>query len=212
VIGAFQKLTSVNATDASLGDGPLSQLRQIIANNSEPGLVAISRLQLARGLEARARDVADAPELRDAETQYKTILDLRGAPNHLKAAAAFRLGVLYETRREFAKARETYSSLSTNPTYRGSPFTELATTRLEQLDDLAVPIRFEPGVRPLATGQPTPQPADIPTAADVGGEEFMGPPAAPAGQTPAAPTTQPAAGGETPADAPPTTPSQPQQP
>jgi predicted negative regulator of RcsB-dependent stress response len=210
VIGAFQTLRNVNATDAGLGDAPLAQLRQLIAGNTQPALVAFSRLQLARGLEARGRDAADAPELRDAETQYKAVLDTAGAPNHVKAAAAYRLGLLYETMREFAKAREAYSSLGNNPLYRGSPFIDLAARRLDQLDELAVPVKFEPGVKPLATTQPASQPAVIPRPGDDAGEEFMGPPVGPI-RTPASvtptgrrsppPTTRPSA-----------EPSRPQQP
>jgi predicted negative regulator of RcsB-dependent stress response len=177
VIGAYQTLMGVNATDASLGDAPLAQLRQLITSNSQPGLVAISRLQLARGLEARGEGFDNAPEVTEAESQYKAILGMADAPDSLKAAATFRLGLLYETKRDFAKARETYVSLSGNPAYRGSPFTDLATMRLDQLKDLAVPIKFEPGVKPLATTQPATQPATIPKATDAVGDQSEGPPA-----------------------------------
>lgn len=186
VVESYQTLASAGTgvVDASLGDAPLAQLRQLIADNSQPGLVALSRLQLAQGLEARGQTAETASKLTEAETQYQAILDMPEAPKYIKAAAVFRLGMLYETRREFDRARETYTGLSEDARFAGSPFIELATQRLEQLDRLALPIDFEPGVRPLPAAPatqmatPTTDTTDVPAAAT---------------EMPVAPTTQPAA-------------------
>ncbi|MFQ5805953.1 MAG: hypothetical protein ACE5I3_05840 [Phycisphaerae bacterium] len=221
LIDAHRALTSVNAADASLGDAPLARLRQLIADNSEPGLVAVARLQLARGLEARGQGADGAAKLADAETQYTAILDMPDAPNIIKAPAMYRLGMLHETRRDFAQARDIYTMLSQDQRFKGSPFMDLAARRLDQLDDLAVPIQFEPGFKPLATTQPASQPAIILKPVDAIGDTLEGPPAPGGrkpiirkltGETPPAATTRPAGGKETPPEAPPTKPSEPQQP
>jgi len=212
LITAQQTLASVNAVDASLGDAPLAQLRQLIANNTEPGLVAISRLQLAQGLEARTQGAHGPAKLSEAETEYKAVLDVAAAPNHIKAAAAYRLGILYETKRDFAKAREAYTMLSEEQRFKGSPFMELAAMRLQQLDELAIPVQFEPGVKPLATAQPS----IILKPADAIEDVPEGPPAPthpepaseqPAGEAPPTPTNRQPAG-----EAPPTESGGPQQP
>jgi len=161
VVQSYRQLASVNASDASLGDAPLARLRELIADGRQPGLVATARLQLAQGLEARGQGSGAAAQakLDQAEVQYKTILEMPDAPNILKAPAMFRLGVLHETRRDFAKARETYTKLSEDPRFVGSPFVDRALAQLEVLDELAVVVEFKSGVRPLTvTPKPTLQP------------------------------------------------------
>ncbi len=162
-IQAAQSLTQIPAGDASLGDAPLAQLRQLISENHGPGLVALAQLKLAGGLEARGKGAEGVAKLAEAETQYKNILNLSGAPDTLKAPALYRLGILYETKRDFAQAREMYETLTNEPRYVGSPFVTLATTRIEQLDDLAVPVVFVPGNKPLPETPPAPPTPTTPT-------------------------------------------------
>lgn len=217
LIQSYQTLTTVNATDASLGDAPLAKLRQLIADNTQPGLVAISRLQLAQGLEARGQGADGAAKLTTAETQYQAILQMPDAPNHIQAAATYRLGILYETMQEFGKAREAYTALSESQRFKGSPFTDLAVARLDPLDDRAVPVKFEPGVKPLATTQPTTQPTMMPIFPPPELSDrirVLPKPASPPAATPPPPatTTQPATDDGATGAAPPTEPSEPQQP
>jgi tetratricopeptide (TPR) repeat protein len=200
VVAAYEALGGVDPTDASLGDAPLTRLRELIAGNSQPGLVALSRLRLAQGLEARGQIAGGSEKLAEAEAEYQAVLNMPDAPSEFKAAATYRLGLLYETRRDFDQARATYGNLSKDQRFAGSPFVELAAERLNQLDELVKPIVFKPGVEPLPTTQPiaeaTSQPATQPT-----GQPPVPTVTAPraASPEPAAPTTQPAEGAQ-PAD------------
>ena len=187
MVSAFEALASVNAVDTSRGDAPLAQLRQLITDSSDPGLVSLSRLQLARGLESRGRTAEGAAKLAEAEAEYRAILATPEAPNLVKAAAVYRLGIMYETRRDFAKARESHTMLTADQRFAGSPFVDLAAARLELLDKLAVSIKFEPGFKPLPPAEPTSQ-AALPPATSA--------PAEAAPDEPAAATTQPAADNE----------------
>jgi predicted negative regulator of RcsB-dependent stress response len=155
LVAASESLASVRGVlDPSLGEAPLDRLRQIIAENDDPGLVALARLQLGHGLETRAESPEASASLHDAQTQYEEILAMPGAPDSIKAAAVYRLGLIRETEREFGEARKRYGSLVDNPSFRGSPFVDFAKTRLEQLDELAEPVVFEPGMKPLPATQP----------------------------------------------------------
>ena len=206
LVQSYQALASVDATDASLGDAPLARLRELIADGSQPGLVAISRLQLAQGLEARGQGSGETAKekLDRAEAQYKVILDTVDAPDAIKAPAMYRLALLYETKRDFELARQTYAALSEDRRFVGSPFGDLALMRLELLEDLSTPVEFEPGVKPLAEiPQPASQPASPPAISDAVGDAL---------QTPAAPATQPTPSQETGDQAPETELGEPAQP
>lgn len=215
MIQSAQALTLIDASDASMGDAPLAELRQLIADNSEPGLVSLARLQLAEGLEARGKGPDGAAKLAEAETQYKTILGIPNAPHSVKAAALYRLGIFHETKRDFEQAREMYTTLGRNLSYQGSPFTGLAETRLEQLDELAVPVVFKPGIKPLPTTQPAAQPALKPIIREVPRKlplPISRKPAAEEAPTPVKPTKPEPANEEPPAEEPSTEPEQPEQP
>jgi hypothetical protein len=156
LIDAQQTLAQINAIDTSLGEAPLEQLRRLIADSSQPGLLALARLRLAEGLEARGKLADGSAKLAEAEAEYNSLLRMPGAPGTIKAAALYRLGIICENKRDFAGAREMYTTLSRNPSYRGSPFVTVAEARLKQLDELAVPVAFEPGMNPAPPPAPVP--------------------------------------------------------
>jgi hypothetical protein len=190
LIQAERVLSSLNPADPSLGNAPLDQLRRLIAENSDPGLLGRARLLLAQGLEARGLGADGAEKLQQAERVYQEILAMPQAPAAVKAPATYRLGILYETRRDFESARKTYTSLSTDSGLAGSPFTKLAEARLESLDELSKPVEFEAGVRPLSTEE-TEEPApDVGAAPETqpAGAAFEGPPDPAMGETPASET------------------------
>jgi hypothetical protein len=235
LIEVAQALTKVNAADASMGDAPLAQLRQLIGENRQPGLVALARLKLAGGLEARGKDADGAAKLAEAEAQYREIIGMSDALLAVKAPALYRLGIICESKRDFEQARELYTTLSRNPSYQGSPFVGLAETRVERLDELAVPVVFEPGMNPAPppepaappaqptmrpvtitdqTGQAPPLPVSRKPTPEIPAAE--GPPAPtapePVAEGPPAPTAPEPSEGETPAEAPPAQPTEPEQP
>lgn len=159
LIAAQQTLGEINAIDASMGEAPLTQLRQLIAENSQPGLVALARLKLAEGLQERAEGGDQTAKLAEAEAEYHAILNMPNAPAATRAPALYRLGIIGEDKRDFAQAREMYTTLSGDPAYAGSPLVAVAEDRLEQFDELAVPVVFKPGLNP----NPTPEPTTAPT-------------------------------------------------
>jgi predicted negative regulator of RcsB-dependent stress response len=159
---AQQALADINALDPSLGDAPMDQLRRLIADNNQPGVLALARLKLAEGLEARAEGTDQAGKLTEAEAEYNAILSLAGAPNAAKAPALYRLGMMGESKRDLEQAREMYTTLSRNPGYAGSPFVAAAEARLELLAELAVPVVFERGMNPVLIPELTPLPVTTP--------------------------------------------------
>ena len=235
MIAVAQALTQINATDASMGDAPLAQLRQLIGENRQPGLVALARLKLAEGLEARGKDVDGAAKLPEAEAQYHEIIGMSAALPTVKAPALYRMGIICESKRDFEQARELYTTLSRDPSYKGSPFVGLAETRVQRLDELAVPVVFEPGMNPAPpplpatqpaqptlrpiklidqTGQAPPLPISRKPTQEIPAAE--GPPAPtapePVEEGPPAPTAPEPGEGETPAQEPPAEPTEPEQP
>ena len=162
LVEAHQTLAQINSLDASMGDAPLEQLRQLIAQNSQPGLVALARLKLSEGLETRGQGADGVTRLAEAEAEYNTILNMPDAPCAAKAPALYRLGIICESKRDFEQAREAYTTLSRDPSYQGSPFVTVAEARLERLDDLAVPVVFEPGMSPVPIPEPVPEPTTQP--------------------------------------------------
>jgi len=183
---SFRVLSTVNALAPELGEAPLEQLRELIAKTSDPAVRALARLELAQGLEARAVRDGDPARLAEAEAEYQKLMQMPGVPNHLKAAALYRLGMVYESQRDFARARQAFTTLSTDPRFEGTPQKTRATLRLGELDELAVAVHFEPGAKPLpaVSSQPTagPPSADLPGAVELPGLDPQ--PAAPAPPAP----------------------------
>ena len=222
---SYQKLNAIDASDPTMGDGPLNELRQLIAGTSQPGLVAMARLQLARGLEVRGLEPGNEAKLDEAAKEYTTLVNMNRAPNSLKAAAVYRLGTVKESQRDMDAARGFYKQLSEEARFVGSPFVALADSRLSLLDQLSDPVVFTPGARPLAVTEP---PADNMTIAPVEPQPNPGmlpiakkpkPQTPPAESTPADAENESPAEPSEPADSPdtdngesPATPSEPQQP
>ena len=216
---AYQSLANARTTisDPSRGDAALSRLRQLISENEDPKLVAWSRLQLGAALSARAEGDDAATKLEQAEGEFQAVLQLPVDKRLFKAPARYRLGLLYETKRDFTRAREMYADLERDPEYDGSPFVELAKERLQKLDELAIAVKFEPGVKPLPETPEEPEPASEPVAASEAPLEPVleidelanAPPQQPVDQP--APTTQPETA-ETAAEEPPSEETEPQQP
>ncbi len=180
----LRNLTS-QVADPAMGDAPLAQLRDLIANVAGSPLEGLARLQLGEGLEARAKHDGGDELFKEAAQQYEAVVKLAAAPASVRAAAAYRLGLVYESLRKFDEARSAYESVKRNPAYAGTPYPDMAAGRLEQLDDFARPVKFLPGVKPLPTTQPTTQATSQPSIQ-----------AAPASQPPADHST----GAQKPAD------------
>lgn len=145
---ASQAIVQIDVSDPALGDAPLTQLRQIISQGDN-AVTALARLKLAEGLQARGRAAGGESNLNQAEQEYGILIEGANAPMHVRAAACYRLGMLYETKRDFAKAEEIYRKLTGDSAYAGSPFQDLASFRTDVLDDLKTPVMFAPGVKPL---------------------------------------------------------------
>lgn len=140
---------AIQTNDPSLGDAPLAQLRQIISDSSGTEAEALARLKLAEGLQTRGVGADGAASLDKAEQEFTNLLNNASASGHIRAIACFRLAALYETKRDFARAEEMYRKLTGESPFAGSPYQELASFRVDMLDELAEPVRFTPGVRPL---------------------------------------------------------------
>ncbi len=140
--------------DPTMGDAPLAKLRDLIARQAGSPLEGLARLQLGEGLEARGKREGGEPMLQQAVQEYQAVLKLGTASSAVKAAAAYRLGMVYESLRQFDQARSAYESVTRNPAYAGTPYPELAAQRLDKLDEFAKPVKFLPGVKPLPTTQP----------------------------------------------------------
>ena len=151
----------------------LDQLRGLIAEQSDPGLVAMARLKLANGLieSATADEAEREAQLRDAVEILKLTADAPDVPATVAAAAWFAKASAYESLREFENARASYGKLSEDARFEGQPYRDLAATRLESLQDITVQIQFAPGEKPpppppLLAAPPTTQPASTPAASN----------------------------------------------
>jgi len=189
-------LSTINAVDTTQGDAPLDQLRQLISETADGDLGAIARLNLAQGLWVRG-ELGDDARRSEATSELDALLSSGAGSSMTRAAALFLRAKMYESTREFDKARETYLKLSTDEEFAGIPYRELATQMMESLDELATPVVFTPGIAP-----PPPPPSTAPTSSSApasaasGSRESSEPPtsgpaAPPAGRP--APTSKPAA-------------------
>lgn len=147
-------------------------LRVLIQKSSEPALAGFARLLLA---ESRYKSGLAKPEERadafgEAAGVLEQVLAGEDPPVPVEAAALFALASTRESmsvlpdadrKAELDRARELYQKLTQDARFSGSPYVELATQRLETLDDLRTPIVLVAGDRPPPPGAP----------------EFAGPPA-----------------------------------
>lgn len=153
---ASQEVVQIDVSDPALGDAPLTQLRQIISKGDNAA-TTLARLKLAEGLQARGRAAGGGAKLDEAEQEYRNLVERANTSMNIRAAAWYRLGMLYETKRDFAKAREAYAKLTGDSSYAGSPFQDFASIRTDSLDELDAQVKFTPGVKPLP-------PVEVPAA------------------------------------------------
>ncbi|MEP0848119.1 MAG: hypothetical protein HRF50_15015 [Phycisphaerae bacterium] len=179
---AWARLGAVGSIDPSLGDAPLDSLRKVIEDGAPPAVEAMARLRLANALLARGI-AGDSGRLGEAALQLEALLG-SDAPALLRAAATFQLANVLESQRDFARAKETYQRLASDPAFIGSPFIRLAAERLESLDSLPVSIEMRPGLPP-----PPPSAATLPAA----NQPAVGEPQPPVGEPPQTQPESPAA-------------------
>jgi hypothetical protein len=157
----------INVEDSTAGDAPLDQLRKIIAEAPDDTLRTAARIRLADALAGSAVDKAMPARVGEAITEFTAIFDSPQSNALFKAAAAFRLAGLHETQRDFAKAAEYYTRLSTDAAFADSPFAKIAAERLLTLDSLKDAVVFTPGSAPPPPPPPSIAPApaaDVPPA------------------------------------------------
>ena len=145
-------------TDAA---GAAEDLRSLISSAPNRAVAAAARLRLADALRRIAESdpqQADAVLNESVEALAAVVDDDRVSPA-LVAAASYSLGTSYESLRDFDRAAEAYKLVSEDVRFAGSPFVDMAADRLASLDDLRVPVDFEPGLPPTA------EPAEMPTTA-----------------------------------------------
>lgn len=188
--------------EPSLGDAPLDQLRRMIDETQDEQLRQVCRLRVATGLMRRGIDGGDDKLLAESQAAFEQLLSGVGDDRNLHASVLFRLGSVYESRRNLDKAREVYTSLTTDARFEGNPLREMASARLSSLDMLKSRVEFAPGVAPppaipdlppeLMDSAATPTTSSAPGsgAASSGGASGSTPATAPADVV--APTTQPA--------------------
>lgn len=185
----------------------LDQLRGLIAEQTDPGLVAMARFRLAVGLiESATADTAEREaQLRESVELLSITGDAPDVSATVAAAAWFAQANAYESLREFENARASYGKLSEDARFEGQPHRDLAATRLESLEDITVQIQFAPGEKPpppppLLTAPPTTQPASTPADTPASTPAASNPttPATDSGVDPtAAPSNDKNAAGET---------------
>jgi tetratricopeptide (TPR) repeat protein len=160
----WSQLLAIGATDPGGAAGSIIQLQALINENSDANLVAAARLRLGNALMLQAYEDAAQREslLREAEAAYVEVARSDTAPDPLAGAATYALGTVYESLREFEQARAMYQSLTEETRFLGTPYSGLASARLETLEEISTKVVFEPGDPP----PPEPEITDIPT--DVG--------------------------------------------
>ncbi len=163
---------------------PLTRLRAVMAETSDPALLAAARLRAARQLiDKESSDAAQrSANLKEAQQLLTQAASDRGAPALLRAAARFGAASLDESLNNLDAARTSYQALVDDKEFEQSPFRALAATRLGTLDGLKLPVSFTPGTAPPPPPPPgSVQPATQPAATTQAAQ--------PATQQPA--TTQP---------------------
>ncbi|MCK4342273.1 MAG: tetratricopeptide repeat protein, partial [Phycisphaerae bacterium] len=152
--------TILAGSDKTKVDGAINDLRTLIQETSHPALAGFARLLLARALsdQALAQPERRQEALGEAVAVLEEIVGSDGIPPMVEAAATYALATTYESLREFDQAAALYDRLLTDPRFKGSPYVlgaaphfpwaadyvPGAKERLENLEDLKTPIKFEP--------------------------------------------------------------------
>ncbi|MFO0840369.1 MAG: hypothetical protein U1D55_17815 [Phycisphaerae bacterium] len=143
----------------------LARLRALIAEQSDPAILAAARLRAARTLiDQETPDAAQrAANEREALQLFKQTAEDESAPTLIRAAAWFGAGSLNETLRDFEAAKKAFQLLVSDSRYAASPFKALAATRLGSMDLIRSTIAFTPGMPPPPEPPPTQPSATEPT-------------------------------------------------
>lgn len=155
--GQWQRLGALTeplaAQDAAKRLSARDDLEALISQASHPTLLGFARLKLADALVREAvQDESQRPGNfpRAAEILEVIRRDPR-TPRDLYAAATFGLASVKESLRDFAGARTLYEELTRPAAFPGSPYEELATARLQDLDKLVDLPELVAGERPPVT-------------------------------------------------------------
>ena len=154
VAAGWHELSQVSAQDnASVA---IDELRTLITQAPNQTAEAVGRIRLAAALRNRADETPAEREslLKEAVETLKPLVSDPNAEASLVAAAAFSLATMNESLREFDAAAVVYKMIVDEKRFEGSPFREASSKRLETLDELRVPIAFEPGMPPEPVAPP----------------------------------------------------------
>ncbi len=159
-LGEFEAV--IGAGDEAQIAAIIPDLREFIDTVSDPGLKTVARLWLAR---VRADQAVKDPNdreaaLQDARDAYAAIVDSKNTPPVLEAAAQFGLATVSESLGDVDRARELYKDLTDNRRFAGSPYVDLASSRLENIDELRQEIALAEGTPPAGTEPPMQLPKD----------------------------------------------------
>lgn len=162
--GAWTELTRVGAMLETDPDAACDDLRALIADSPDGLFAANARVRLGILLRRQAEEDADGSDelLSESVEVLRRIVDDSAAPPALVAAAAFSLGTACESLRDFDGAAAAYQQIIDEQRFTGSPFIGLAARRLDTIDELSVPVHFEPGMPPEPEPKPEPAPEPEP--------------------------------------------------
>lgn len=185
----WSELLLVQTNGPATDSAPADQLRRIIGESPDASLRTAARVRLANMLATRAVESGEASQLEGAISEFKAIVDSPDSSNLFRAAAQFRLGSLYETKRDFSSAKAAFQTVTSDARYADSPFVVIAKERIESMSSIEPPVTF-------TAGGPPP-PASAPVIAPLPEGALPAPVAAPApapipAPAEAPPATQPA--------------------
>ncbi len=165
----WQRLGSIEMAlagkDEAAVAGAVSDLRALLQETTDPGLVGYARLRLAR---ERIQEAFSKPDERqaafgEAVQLLEQIVRGPNTPASLEAAASFALGSTYECLAtvepasrpsELDKAAELYQRITQEPRFKGTPYPTLAADRLKTMAALKMAIGFTAGPAPGGASQP----------------------------------------------------------
>lgn len=162
---AWEQMLEISVLNPDNLAQTITQLRTLAENTSDTNLKRLAELRLSNALIQQAMQSGpDRVQLDEARRRLEALV-APDVPAVIAGPAVFALATLHETLREFDAARTTYELLQ-EQRFAGSPFQQLAKSRLESLDTLKSPVNFTPGLPPappLPTA--TSLPASGPTSA-----------------------------------------------
>lgn len=190
----WQELMTLPVGDSSKAEGTIESLKTMIETHSDALFRSSARLRLADALIARGLEKADLKYFDEAEPVLQAVVSDSASTTMNVATALMKLGSVYESKRQFDKAKEVYTRVASESRFESSPFRDIATSMLESLPKLSVKVDFVPGNsptpaqpapnKPIIEAVPTPPPTGAPAS------------------TPAATPPAPATGTATPTPAP----------